>query len=71
MTFPYIGSSPLLLLVKSDQVTSFHHIMDKMQAIQLTQGEGLIFRKPGSKYMDTDSLLKLEVSTISKLLILQ
>ncbi len=57
ITEQYIGDSPHLKVVKPERVLSKQHIMEKMQYVR----EGLIFRKPGSKYMDPDSFFKLVV----------
>ncbi len=48
----------MLKIVSSEQVISTQHIMEKVQSIH-----GLIFRKPGSKYMDASAFCKLVVRT--------
>ncbi len=39
-------------------VTSMLQVEEKLRTVNPHQGEGLIFRKPGSKYLDRDSLFK-------------
>ncbi len=73
LTEEYIGNSSIFKVVKPEKVTSVQHIMAKMQSGIAQRGAGLIFRKPGSKYMDHDSFLRLGVrcSNIAFLLLLE
>ncbi len=54
-------TSPTLQLIKSSQVESKLHVQMLMQEVIAAGGEGLIFRKPGSKYSEQDSFLQLTV----------
>ncbi len=54
----HIVTSPYLHLVESVQITSKQHLLECVAAMA---GEELLFRKPGSQYLDRYSLFTLQV----------
>ncbi len=60
---------PFISVIEKEFVHSKEHYMKRLHAIFAKQGEGIIFRKPGSKYLDQDSLFKVVVCTSALLFI--
>ncbi len=58
ITSKYIGDSPWIRIVKPYKVASMDHVME---AFQTVLANGLALRKPSSRYLESDSFLKMLV----------
>ncbi len=51
----------MLCVVTPTKVASMEHLAEQLERISEKKGEGLIFRRPGSKYLDRHSFFETTV----------